>query len=320
MALAGRTYPLDRVTDEQLTACRRDAAWEARQGLANRVVCRECGALASRLSSKKGHLWTRHRMSVAAYRRRFPCVRLHTFADVARAKKLDVAELMARTTQRYATPEELERCRKDPFWEQRQGIRDVVVCRECGAKRFALIGGTASHLRARHGWSTRKYLSAYPSAPRQSESSKEVKQAWVGSEEGKKRTNAASRRWKAKHPGQVRRGQARYWRRPENREKKNKFQRQRYHLMRTVFLGSKAVGFTANGPPTNGSSVKKKRGRPSKTELFRRARDLHNQGLKWPQVAVLLIPDVAKDNRHAAAERLRMGVLGLRKAEHRSKA
>jgi hypothetical protein len=54
-------------------------------------------------------------------------------------------------------------------------------------------------------------------------------------------------------------------------------------------------------------------GRPSKAELFTKAEVLFLYGRSWPQCAELLIPDEAKENRHAAAERLRVGVAGLKK-------
>jgi hypothetical protein len=64
-----RASRLSYVTPEQLEACRLDPAWEARQSMANCVVCRECGAkLQAPLGGNKGHLWRRHQMTVCAYR------------------------------------------------------------------------------------------------------------------------------------------------------------------------------------------------------------------------------------------------------------
>jgi predicted transcriptional regulator len=67
---------LSYVTPEQLEACRRDPAWEARQRMADCVVCRECGAkLRSPLGGTMGHLWRRHEMTVRAYRAAYPGAR-----------------------------------------------------------------------------------------------------------------------------------------------------------------------------------------------------------------------------------------------------
>jgi len=53
--LRARAARLPYVTPEQLEACRLDPAWEARQGMANCVVCRECGAkLQSPLGGAQG--------------------------------------------------------------------------------------------------------------------------------------------------------------------------------------------------------------------------------------------------------------------------
>ena len=69
---ARRSY----VTPEQLESCRLDPAWEARQRMANYVVCRECGAkLQAPLWGKRGHLWRLHEMTVRAYRAAYPGAR-----------------------------------------------------------------------------------------------------------------------------------------------------------------------------------------------------------------------------------------------------
>ena len=68
---------LSYVTPELLEACRLDPAWEARQRMADRVVCRECGAkLQAPLGGNKGHLWRRHQMTVRAYRAVYPGARI----------------------------------------------------------------------------------------------------------------------------------------------------------------------------------------------------------------------------------------------------
>jgi hypothetical protein len=71
-----RASRLSYVTPEQLEACRLDPAWEARQRMANCVVCRECGAkLQSPLGGHRGHLWRLHQMTVRAYRAAYPDAR-----------------------------------------------------------------------------------------------------------------------------------------------------------------------------------------------------------------------------------------------------
>jgi len=45
----------------QLAECRKDPAWEARNSVIDRVVCRKCGAMVrSPMHGKNGHLWSRH--------------------------------------------------------------------------------------------------------------------------------------------------------------------------------------------------------------------------------------------------------------------
>ena len=56
-------------------------------------------------------------------------------------------------------------------------------------------------------------------------------------------------------------------------------------------------------------------GRPSKAELYKSARRLNDAGVNWPQCAEKLIPEEAKENRHAAAEKLRVGVARLKRKE-----
>ena len=74
--LRARDGRLPYVTPELLDACRLDPAWEARQGMANCIVCRECGAkLLSPLGGHRGHLWRLHQMTVRAYRAAYPGAR-----------------------------------------------------------------------------------------------------------------------------------------------------------------------------------------------------------------------------------------------------
>ena len=76
---------LSYVTPELLEACRLDPAWEARQRMADRVVCRECGAkLQAPLGGNKGHLWRRHQMAVRAYRAVYRGARIRPSLRVSR--------------------------------------------------------------------------------------------------------------------------------------------------------------------------------------------------------------------------------------------
>jgi predicted RNA-binding Zn-ribbon protein involved in translation (DUF1610 family) len=66
---------------------------------------------------------------------------------------------------------------------------------------------------------------------------------------------------------------------------------------------------------------KGKRGRPSKTQLFIKARDLSLTQHSWPQCAEILTPEiVAEIGRKAAGERLRVGVAGLKKMRRKTPA
>jgi hypothetical protein len=55
--------------------------------------------------------------------------------------------------------------------------------------------------------------------------------------------------------------------------------------------------------------IKRRRGRPTKTELFLRAGKLNRAGHSWPQCAEILCPEEVKaDGRTVVAERLRKGI------------
>jgi hypothetical protein len=72
---------------------------------------------------------------------------------------------------------------------------------------------------------------------------------------------------------------------------------------------------SAGGHPVSPAKKPSKVGRPSKAELFRSAIMLNDGGLNWPQCADKLIPEEAKENRHAAAEKLRVGVARLKRKD-----
>ncbi len=58
----------------------------------------------------------------------------------------------------------------------------------------------------------------------------------------------------------------------------------------------------------NGTKLRAKRGRPSKTDLFARADVLNVAGRKWPQIAEILLPDDSRKDRKGTAEAIRQGV------------
>jgi hypothetical protein len=211
------------VTPTELEACRRDPAWESRQGISDRVVCRECAAsVRTPMGGKKGHLWVRHRISVADYRAAYPSARLYSFRLIAQVQGCEVGELIRRTAERYVTPEELNECRHDPAWEKLCNLTDVIVCRQCGAKiRSALCGGT--HHLSQHGWSLKEYLAHYPGAPWRTAAVADAQRRTAArlraDLEHKKRATVASVRWQKNNPEKVKKIQAKYRARPENKKK-----------------------------------------------------------------------------------------------------
>jgi len=284
------------VTPEQLEACRKDPAWEARLGIADRVVCRVCGASPQfPLSGKKGHLWVRHRMSTQHYNATYPGARLSSFKVIARnavrrhGRCSDVRKLMATRAEHYVTPEELGLYRRDPAREAQVGISNYVVCRVCGAKiRTSLSGSRSDHLLAEHGLNLPQYRRLWPRAPR-------------CSTERAKAVSKASRRWARNHPDEVKSHQATYYKKPEVRKKRRTYSRNYSREVRAFAKIGRQLA------PRKGSP-----GRPAQTDLFIRAKEVRSQGRSWPQCAELLIPKEAAENRHTAAERLRVGVAGLK--------
>jgi hypothetical protein len=80
-------------------------------------------------------------------------------------KRFKEAQLRASAARlSYVTPEQLRACRLDPAWEARHRMANCVVCRECGAKLQAPLGGKRGHLWRRHERTLRAYRAAYPGA------------------------------------------------------------------------------------------------------------------------------------------------------------
>src|SRR5262249_12532756 len=93
---------------QELEACRLDPAWEARRGIANRVVCKICGVLVCVLGSKNGHLRLVHHISVSDYLASYPGARLQSFERSYVPSIYDTQGKMARFASGHVTPEELE--------------------------------------------------------------------------------------------------------------------------------------------------------------------------------------------------------------------
>lgn len=64
---------------------------------------------------------------------------------------------------------------------------------------------------------------------------------------------------------------------------------------------------------------KRRRGRPdNKGDIFRQAQKLHGLGLSWAAIAQRLVPDEYREDRRAAAHRLRVGVQDLKKKKEKN--
>jgi hypothetical protein len=140
--------------------CLLDRAWEARpeRRLRDKVACRLCFQLVSRLTGKTGHLANHHeRMTGAEYARLMPGHRHDCFQH----SPLDVEELMDKWCAEWANADEVRMWRRDPKLAQAQ---EYVGCLECGRKSF---GGAEiqKHTRNIHNWSPDQYKNAYPGAP-----------------------------------------------------------------------------------------------------------------------------------------------------------
>ena len=160
---------VSRVTEKQYRESRRDPALEARLGIRNRVICRECGELKAGINANGEHSHLRrHHMTVEEYQRKYPGARLFSFAIAAaqagrQGRKTKLEDLMQAFAEKYLTAAELDKCRRDPFWEKHNDVRDFIVCRRCGLKiKFSNLWGHVG----RHGY---KNLAAYrvdfPHAP-----------------------------------------------------------------------------------------------------------------------------------------------------------
>lgn len=164
----GRSRPdTEYLPEEQRAACYADPAWEARNGIADQVICRECFAVFrdGAMDGKNGHLWLIHRDLLGCespeevrpcYRRRNPGAPLFTSQRIAKQQRVRVSKLMTAEAELYVTPEELAAADTDPDYEEHNGIKKYVICREprCG---FKSVESLTKHLRSQHGKTVVQY-------------------------------------------------------------------------------------------------------------------------------------------------------------------
>ena len=141
------------LSKDQRGACYEDPAYEARQGITDHVICRECfqklrdGAM----HSTRGHLWTRHdRMTLQRYRQRNPGARIFTLQRMADEAGRDVLEYAAEEAGQYVTPKQRAAADLDRKYEVHNGMPRYVICRilRCG---FKSVGRLDKHLESQHG-------------------------------------------------------------------------------------------------------------------------------------------------------------------------
>jgi hypothetical protein len=160
----GKVRPAPAVTFPRLKEARLDPAYEARHGIENRVICRQCGELKSEINANGNHSHLRtHQMTAEDYQRKFPGARLGSFARSAHQNRRQggtktIQVLMAEFAAMYLTPTELKECRRDCEWEERHGITEFVACRLCGLKSRSDL---FLHLK-RHGLTSAAYRERYP--------------------------------------------------------------------------------------------------------------------------------------------------------------
>ena len=149
----------------QREACLEDPAFEARNDIADRVICRECFAIVESLDT---HLSRVEKKTADDYRRLHPGVRLFAFKIIAsrqvRIKGGDVEQyarkLMRKFAENYATPAERAAAAADPKYEKHRDIAGYVICRipRCG---FKSVGRLRWHLEKVHEMRTQEEIDAY---------------------------------------------------------------------------------------------------------------------------------------------------------------
>jgi transposase-like protein/predicted transcriptional regulator len=186
---AGRprlTSATEYLPQDQVKMCYDDPAYEARNGIADRVICRECcrKALEDRSSrvalfrdgamdGKRGHIRLIHDLRRKEYDRRNPGAPIFTWrrrADEANQKFISKADerrvtaeqMMAEEVESYLTEEELAAAKLDPEYEDKPGMERYVICREdrCGFKSASPLnkhvwnvhGMKIGPYRRKHNW------------------------------------------------------------------------------------------------------------------------------------------------------------------------
>jgi hypothetical protein len=152
---------VERVTAELLEEIRKDPAWEARNRLYDRVVCRICGAKISKYL--RPHIVNVHRMTTAQYAREFRGAMLHTLIDTyaaspaIRSKYQTVEQYAHSRAAHFLEPAKLVECRNNPTYEIDHEMVGI-ICRECGfILRWRVVN---KHLKA-HGLNTITYRAKY---------------------------------------------------------------------------------------------------------------------------------------------------------------
>jgi predicted transcriptional regulator len=170
---AGKARRPPKLTPSQLEECRQDPAYEARPGIAHRivpayrVVCRECGELKSELNANGNHSHLRgHHVTADEYKRKWPGARLTSFARSAdqnhrQGREKTVQDLMDEFAARYLTPEEWKEYVRDQKYEERHGITKFVACRLCPLKSKTDLH---NHLKTQHGLRSAEYRKQFPEA------------------------------------------------------------------------------------------------------------------------------------------------------------
>jgi hypothetical protein len=154
-----RLTPAEVLPEDQRSACYEDPAFEARMGITDRVVCRECFSVLrdGAMDGKDGHLRTMHGLTRKKYRLRNPGAPLFTHKRIADQTLVDVQKLMAERAEEYADPAEFAAARSDPKYDDSLSF---VICRvqRCG---FKATSGLPKHLQNVHGVSGKEAVEAY---------------------------------------------------------------------------------------------------------------------------------------------------------------
>ena len=152
----GKVRPAPAVIQSQLKQARVDPAYEARNGIENKVICRECGELKSELNANGNHSHLRgHHMTADDYKSKWPGTRLTSFArsadqNLRQGGTKIIQILMAEFAAVYLKPKDWTEALRDQEWEEHHGITEFVACRLCPFKSRTHL---YNHLKTQHGLS-----------------------------------------------------------------------------------------------------------------------------------------------------------------------